>query len=673
MKTDFHIHTIPTKWDAPFEFSIEKLVEYVTLLEIDAIAITNHNCFDINQFKLIQTKLEGKAMVFPGIEVNVAPNNGHLLIIAEMDNLDSFSDGCKFIEQNVVNIHDSMDIMDIESAFGGFNNYLLIPHYDKSPAISKDVIEQLGDNIICGEVTSAKKYVRMKKSDKITPVIFSDCRISDSLNYNKTRQTYLTLGEISISALKLCLKDKSKVALSALMNDEKFQVTPSICIANGLNIVMGERSSGKTYFLNEISDANENVKYIKQFSLLENKSGQSFEDRIKSKKSSDIAEYFDEFSKVVRDIKGVSFTDNMESLGNYLDSLKKNAEESNMQDVYSKCKLFSEVSYTDDDLQRIQGLIKSTMNLLDSDTYRKIIDSVIPYERMVLLLEVLLNQFETEKELSIKKNWINSVINNIKQELQANTSSTMIEDIDFYQIAMDNKRIDAFNTISNKIKENSVILSEELGKFSLVAEKRPFDGAGEMKAYSGKVLKFSDAFLLYDKPYEFLQKLKEIDSLDESTYHEFFAKVNYKILNQYGLEVSGGEQSEFNLLNEITKARQYEILLIDEPESSFDNVFLKSDVNKMLKSISEEMPVVIVTHNSTVGASINADYLIYTRRDINNGKVVFRRFMGRPGDTFLVDDSGEKSQNIDALLSCFEAGDDAYQQRRNDYEILKNR
>jgi ABC-type polar amino acid transport system ATPase subunit len=41
--------------------------------------------------------------------------------------------------------------------------------------------------------------------------------------------------------------------------------------------------------------------------------------------------------------------------------------------------------------------------------------------------------------------------------------------------------------------------------------------------------------------------------------------------------------------------------IVDEPESSFDNLFLKSDVCKILKGISETMPVVVVTHNSTVG------------------------------------------------------------------------
>ena len=68
--------------------------------------------------------------------------------------------------------------------------------------------------------------------------------------------------------------------------------------------------------------------------------------------------------------------------------------------------------------------------------------------------------------------------------------------------------------------------------------------------------------------------------------------------------ISGGESAEFNLLQTIEDARNYDTLLIDEPESSFDNIFLKEDVNSLLKEFSQEMPIVIVTHNSTIGGSI---------------------------------------------------------------------
>ena len=127
--------------------------------------------------------------------------------------------------------------------------------------------------------------------------------------------------------------------------------------------------------------------------------------------------------------------------------------------------------------------------------------------------------------------------------------------------------------------------------------------------------------------------LEGISGLQDKDYYQFFAKVECKILNQYGYPVSGGERAEFNLLREINDALQYDMLLIDEPESSFDNIFLKSKVNHLIKEISETMPVVIVTHNNTVGASIRPNYIVHTKRQINNGTVKFIIYSGYLGIT----------------------------------------
>lgn len=110
-----------------------------------------------------------------------------------------------------------------------------------------------------------------------------------------------------------------------------------------------------------------------------------------------------------------------------------------------------------------------------------------------------------------------------------------------------------------------------------------------------------------------MQKLKSINELPEVEYYKYFSKVEYNILNQYGFKVSGGERAEFNLLSELNDAYHYDMLLVDEPESSFDNLFLKDRVNRVLKEISTQLPVILVTHNSTVGGSIKADYIIHTK------------------------------------------------------------
>jgi len=78
-KIDFHIHTVPTDRDAAFDYSFDTLRRYVESSGLHAIAITNHDMFDVAQFRAIREGL--KIAVFPGIEINV--DQGHLLLISD--------------------------------------------------------------------------------------------------------------------------------------------------------------------------------------------------------------------------------------------------------------------------------------------------------------------------------------------------------------------------------------------------------------------------------------------------------------------------------------------------------------------------------------------------------------------------------------------------------------
>ena len=68
-KIDLHIHTVETISDSDFNFSIDKLKDYVDGAGLDAIAITNHNIFDGMQFRSIREAISIPA--FPGIEINL--------------------------------------------------------------------------------------------------------------------------------------------------------------------------------------------------------------------------------------------------------------------------------------------------------------------------------------------------------------------------------------------------------------------------------------------------------------------------------------------------------------------------------------------------------------------------------------------------------------------------
>lgn len=252
------------------------------------------------------------------------------------------------------------------------------------------------------------------------------------------------------------------------------------------------------------------------------------------------------------------------------------------------------------------------------------------------------------------------------------TSAIQVEDVDLYRISMDRKRVERFSQIICYLKKEAVISETSIQGFRVEATKSPFSGAGEIKDASGVKTSFMDAYRVYGAPYEYLRTLLANDSLTRSELYKLFVKISYRILNKDGFEVSGGERSEFRLLQEITDAQNYDVLLIDEPESSFDNLFLKSDVNQMLKEISKSMPVVVVTHNSTVGASVGADYILYARKELENGKTKYRIYSGYPMDKTLTSTDGKSINTHDIMMNSLEAGVDAYNGRRQGYEAIKH-
>jgi ABC-type phosphate transport system ATPase subunit len=672
-KIDLHIHTVSTISDRPFAFSLDSLKRYVSDARLDAVAITNHDVFDPVQFRNIQQALD--IPVFPGIEINV--EKGHVLVIARPTEVDDFAIKTNVVSQRITKIGDSIAVEELTQIFGNLHNYLVIPHYEKGPPIAGVTLEKLKPFVCAGEVDSAKKFLRiLKDSAKLTPVLFSDSRMMEGMVHLPTRQTFIDCGELTLDALKTCLQDKAKVALSERDGNNLWQVFDSgQMLSTGLNVLIGPRSTGKTHMLDEISSAIKGCKYIRQFSLVQQDEAvydREFKSSIERRRSALVDQYLAGLKRVIDDITKVDLNANERETASYLETLLKSADDADRRDAFSKARLFDEVEFPVSNAKTLQSLIESVRQVIENIEYRSIIEKHVDLaalKRMALELIKLLwgNLLDAEK-----KRFVNSLVKEIKQSLKIRTAAVQVQDVDLYSVAMDKRRIERFSEIIGFLKSEQIIFQEPVQGFHVVAKKLPFAGAGEIKTASGTKFAFGDAFRTYHNPYNYVRELMQIEGLPSGDYYKLFVKVDYRILNKDGHEVSGGERSEFRLLQEIADAQNYDLLLIDEPESSFDNIFLKSEVNQILKSLSESMPVVVVTHNNTIGASIDTDYLLYTNKDLVNGKPVYRVFSGYPTDKTLTCVDGSTIKSHETLMNSLEAGADTYEKRRKTYEAVKD-
>lgn len=676
-KVDLHIHTISTVKDYPFNFDMDSLVQYVQSQKIDVIAITNHNVFDRKQYEQICSHLPS-TLVLPGIEIDI--DGGHALFLSDKEPqaLYAFEAICKQIAPLVNSQDDTIPFEQIETIFKDFSDYLVIPHYDKEPKLPSDTIVKFGANIFAGEVCNVKKFVTaLKNRNSLVPVLFSDFRV-ETLPYGAVypnRQTYIDINDVTVNNLKLCLRDKAKVGLAPTDGHDLFQWSSSgLCLSTGLNIILGKRSSGKTYTLNRIDKHfGGKALYIRQFSLLNTKDPNSieqFEQEDKIKQERIASEYLKPFKEIIEDICQVPTMDSdMYMLEQYMKSLVKYANEQHLNDVYSKTQMFNTPTFQSFELDELKNLIDSTERLITSKTYEKIIEDCLDRNALKILFCRLVKKYRQLYLSNLLIDDVNVALVDIKRNLQMKSSATRIPDIDLYAVLRNNRKRQRFNEVAHNLQKQRIINQRSVSHFTVSTSTRPYFNATDMK--QGMQVSLVEVFNSYSNPYAFLQKLKGT-AIESTDYYKYFVKVEYKILNSLGAEVSGGERTEFNFLSKVKDAMTHDILIIDEPESSFDNIFLKEEVNTLIKEMSQTMPVIVSTHNSTIGGSIKPDYILYTEKSVVDGYVVYKVYEGRPDSKLLKTPSGDSINNYIITMNSLEAGEAAYNNRKQGYDLLKN-
>lgn len=676
-RCDLHIHTVPSVSDRMFIYDKEVLLDYVAKTGLDVIAITNHNLFDYTQFQEIKDALS-HIVVLPGIEVDL--EGGHILVITNNDDgtLFDFNAKCEEVKK-LIKTNDDISYDTFIRIFGDLSKYLLIPHYEKDPRLHKDIIKKLGRNIIAGEVSSVKKFIYMEREEgEPTPVYFSDFRIEKGISADKypVSHTFFDVDQVNVNTLKLCLMDKTKVSLTSQKGIKLFQIFPNgQMLSTGLNIMFGKRSTGKTYTLDAIANRFEGkAKYFKQFELLNTNRNDSdqFENDLKIRQENSAEDYLREFSIIVTDmLKTCSVEEDEMKLQKYLDAVMSSAHQSDVNDVFSKSQLFNESDFKELNYEEIKRLIKAVLTLLESQLYKPLVDKFLPEASLKSLLKELIAQCRKDYITNQYFKEVNNIIKMVKESLQLKSAAPRIPNIDLYQYFINKKKREVFAQVAIAIKKNRTISTEKAGHFTISVSSRPFVNASDLKTVGLRQISLVNAFAKYENPVQYLNELKAA-GVDSDRIYKLFAAIDYKILNSSGLPVSGGERSEFNFLQKIKDAILCDILIIDEPESSFDNLFLKNEVNKFIKDMAENMPVIISTHNNTIGGSIKPDYILYTEKRIDANEPHFNIYSGYPTAQFLKDVKGNTIENYQITMNSLEAGEQAYSERKDIYETLKN-
>lgn len=230
-RIDFHIHTVPSIKDSHFNFSIEWLKAYVDKTKLDAIAITNHDLFNKNNFEEISEYLPN-VKVYPGIEL--ALDIGHVNIVFPCDCIDVLSQFSEWLS----NIHqtksDSITSEQLREQLPCWDQGIYIFELGKSKGVKE--IPNIFSNLVCvGGVPNQLRFnITKNNPESLVPCLFSDAHATnqDSDNRNdiaklQNKQTYLQIDSCEFEDIKKCLRDKSKVNFAEYLLQKEVKLLDS--------------------------------------------------------------------------------------------------------------------------------------------------------------------------------------------------------------------------------------------------------------------------------------------------------------------------------------------------------------------------------------------------------------------------------------------------------------
>ena len=270
MKIDLHCHTKRCKSGDSIKRNVDKLT-FAKVLEENEVkiaAITNHNCFDLEQYNSFRNIVEKAGIqVWPGVEFDICFNNetGHVLFITNPRHADNFS---SLVNELVgkVNLDDvCLPFEDVISKFSDLET-ITIAHYNllKNHGFSDDACKEMSsmvkNKIFLLEPSNIRSVGIMYAND-MDSFIGSD--VSDWGHYPARNVPELKMPIDGFESFMLLLKKDHKVIktfidqkeevdyeIQPFLDEEKAdETTINIPLRRDVNVIFGGKGTGKTKIL----------------------------------------------------------------------------------------------------------------------------------------------------------------------------------------------------------------------------------------------------------------------------------------------------------------------------------------------------------------------------------------------------------------------------------------
>ena len=370
------------------------------------------------------------------------------------------------------------------------------------------------------------------------------------------------------------------------------------------------------------------------------------------------------------------------NVSNYLLEVKRFANQITNSGEVGKVRLFQETSFEEISTSRLEKQIKSLKNLIDAKDFWQVI--IHRDERRSVFIDVYNDArqcYITTKKLNNFRDNVNDLLKNIKAVLQKESAVTPPPETQLISQFKYEKERECINKFSDFAVQEQVLNVDHLGGYQICISKCPWNNAEDFKKSFPAPARTSVRNDLIH-PYQTKNYDCFFDNLTSSSYAskyslssigdvaKYLVRVDAKLLTESGNKASGGQEVAFGLMMKLSTAKYKNIVLVDEPEASLDNVFIKNELIPKLKELAKNTTVLVITHNSTLGSLLDPDRLIVAKYD--EEKNIHQILSGDYTSKMISNELGEAYPSYDDFVDAMEAGIDTYEEKGQHYAALRN-
>ncbi|WP_099044455.1 hypothetical protein [Leuconostoc citreum] len=697
VRIDFHLHTIADKHkDTEFTYSESWLKKYIQKCHMDAIAITNHNLFDKDQFENITAteNLPGNLEIYPGMELSLL--TGHVLVVYDKQEkyIRELDEASEQISQKNLGESQGISVNDFKNIFPSWQKAILVFDLNKSKRMP--IPEELYSGFNLAGVSNQQQFQAQLNKNDLLPALFSDAHVSDdepdhrrnNIEFLMTKGTFLDEESAEWPKIIRALKNRDKISSNPDLLNSVIELGNNgkpVRVSTGLNLIVGRRGSGKTHFIkqiknelgnNELVNYESDIFYQEQFNVQENRKSY-----LESQQNQQSEKVFQEWSNKYTTeweviVSEVIHGNEVEKVDEWLSKLKDYASKKNNKSAASKIALLSDQPFHVTDNEILQKQLNQLRTMIQTDELWKVLDSDTKktFERAYNTLRSHLGMKQQEM---IVKQYVNDLVSDVQSMISQYTGSPKLPTINLTSVYDQKLLFEKTDMFMKSILKEDILDTKKVSTYNIVVKKRPFLNATELKEKIGTSSAVKERLFADYKNGHFVTFLKTLGNAPEykkeykdEILSRLILQLEVRLETQEGIVASGGQEVAFALMLGLENAKRYDIALIDEPEGSLDNYFIKTQLVPKLRELSKYTTTFVITHNSTLGTLLKPNYLVVTKLNKNNG---FDILSGKFDDKKIVNISTQQSflYNED-FIDAMEAGLDTYHEKGEIYDSLEN-